>query len=211
MFGPGVENRRPCHEQSRTQSHPCRRIGGFPQQDPVAYVQCEITQPLSLFSCRLLNLIQGTTVAILDLDGTFGSKAIETAIKFMYGIKVLGDGGSPSPRSLTTLARIGVFAATYEIQGLVEAVFGATTRALVDCLDDDEVLSFYFCRHVLFFNQSPKDAPALFRFTAKLFGDSIGELYNKAVFQQMLVDSPRLAVDILVYVAEKQSRTETGK
>jgi hypothetical protein len=211
MFGPGVETRRPCREHSRTQSRPFCRIGGFPQQDPVAYVQCEISQPLSLFSCRLLSSIQGKTVVFLDLDDTVGRKAIETAIKFMYGIKVLGDGGSPSPKSLIALARIAVFAEKYKITGLFEAVQEATTRTLLDCLNDEGMLDHHFCCTVYSYNKSNSDAIAIFRFATRIFGDNIGKLYSKAVFQHMLADSPRLAVDILVYVAEKQSRAENGQ
>jgi hypothetical protein len=39
-----------------------------------------------------------------------------------------------------------------------------------------------------------------------MFGDNIDKLYNKAVFQRLLVEIPRLALDILNYVAEKQSK-----
>ena len=115
-------------------------------------------------------------------------------------------GNLSCPKSLGALARIGIFAEQYKIAGLLQTVFEATTRSLMDCLSDEGELDLLFCCHVRSFHQSTKDASAFFRFTTKLFGDNIDKLYNIAVFQRLLVEIPRLALDILNCVAEKQSK-----
>ena len=147
-----------------------------------------------------------TRVLNLHLDDTVGPKAIETAIKYMFGIRILDEGNPSCPKSLGALARIGIFAEQYKVAGLLEAVFEATNRSLMDCLNDEGKLDLLFCCHVRSFHQSTKDTGAFYRFTTKMFGDNIDKLYNKAVFQRLLVEIPRLALDILNYVAEKQSK-----
>ena len=147
-----------------------------------------------------------TRVLNLHLDDTVGPKAIETAIKYMYGIIILDEGNPSCPKSLGALARIGIFAEQYKIAGLPEAVFEATTRSLIDCLSDEGKLDVLFCYHVRSFHQSTRDTSAFFRFTTRLFGENIEKLYNMAVFQRLLVEIPRLALDILNHVAEKQSK-----
>ena len=115
-------------------------------------------------------------------------------------------GNLSCPKSLGALARIGIFAEQYKIAGLLQTVFEATTRSLMDCLSDEGKLDLLFCCHVRYVGQSKNDSGAFFRFTTKLFGNNIDKLYSMAVFQRLLVEIPRLALDILNYVAEKQSK-----
>jgi hypothetical protein len=157
-----------------------------------------------LFTERL----QGLATAFLELKDILGDEAVETAIKHLYGIPVLGKSGSPSPKPLIHLANIGIFAERYEIPGLVDAVFEAATRSLLDCLDDEGELDMLFCLNARNIPRGSKGASAFFRFATKVFGDNIEKLRNRAAFQRLLVGSPRLGVDILKYVVEKQSKVK---
>ena len=142
------------------------------------------------------------------MDSRVGNEyeTVEIGIKHIYGIKVLDEGNPSCPKSLGALARIGIFAEQYKIAGLRDAVFDATTRSLMDCLKDEGKFDLLFCCHVRYVGQSKNDSGAFFRFTTKLFGNNIDKLYSMAVFQRLLVEIPRLALDILNYVAEKQSK-----
>jgi hypothetical protein len=211
----GCEDRhpRPSQEHLRTQSHPCRRIRHFPSRTLVHQPRGETLKQSSHSSYHLLNLTQGEPATHLRLDNRVGNEieTVEIGIKHIYGIKVLDEGSPSCPKSLGALARIGIFAEQYKIAGLLEAVFEATTCSLMDCLSDGGKLDLLFRCHVRSFHQSTKDAGAFFRFATKIFGDNIDKLYNMAVFQRLLVEIPRLALDILNYVAEKQSKVKDSK
>jgi hypothetical protein len=143
----------------------------------------------------------------------------------MYGIKIPSP-GRRYPTNLDTsfihLAEASVLAETYQIAGLAKSAFETANRLMVHCLEDEHECErmlfhwFYVHLHRIYDTEASQQV-ALRPFSAKVFAENLTRLHKMSRFQKVLLDWPRLMLDIILYVAEKQSKagkqskTENGR
>jgi hypothetical protein len=139
----------------------------------------------------------------------------------MYGIKV------PSPdlddpvcgeTGFLQLAHTSFFGSLYNIAGLEQSAFEAANRVMAWCLKgedrggigkklDDQ---FYVPLEQIYSTMESRQR-ILMSFPAKVFAENLAKLRRTTDFEDFLLENPRLAVDMLHYLTEKQSKVEDGQ
>ena len=155
-------------------------------------------------------------VVTLQLDDTISDEAARIGIQHMYGIKIpLPDHRWPTNLDTTFyhLAQASVFAYTYQIAGLAKSAFETVDRLMAHCLEDEheceKMLFHWFYVHLhRIYDTEASQKVALRPFSAKVFTENLTRLHKMSRFQKVLLDRPRLMLDSLVDVAEKQSKAE---
>lgn len=134
----------------------------------------------------------------------------------MYGIRIPFS-GRKYPTNLDTtfcqLAQASVFAETYQIAGLAKSAFETANRLMAYCLEDERECEkmlfhwFYVHLHRIYDTEAFQQV-ALRPFPAKVFAENLTRLHKMSRIQKVLLNWPRLMLDILLYVVEKQSKAE---
>jgi len=156
-------------------------------------------------------LSQDKKVVTFKLDDFISEQGMTVTIKHLYGISILDDDECLAKASILDFAQVAVAAHKLKVAGLYKLVFEATASALNACIEDGseaKLREFLFSSHSIFDNSIPD---LDLEFIIGILGENLTKLYKKPVFQQLLVESQKLAICILNYVAEIQSKMEEGQ
>lgn len=130
---------------------------------------------------------------------------METALRYMYGFDILGEGGHRDLDSIQDFAVLGAIAEKFEIVGLSSLVLTTASCALDDCLGDAGKLECF----LLFGHPSSSVLPH-FDYAVKIFAYNLAKLRKHEVFQALLNKEHELAVALLNVLAESQDHVQGG-
>lgn len=134
---------------------------------------------------------------------------METALRYMYGFDILGEGGHRDLDSIQDFAVLGAIAEKFEIVGLSSLVLTTASCALDDCLDDAGKLECF----LFFGHPSSSDVVSEephFDYAVKIFAYNLAKLRKHEVFQALLNKEHELAVALLNVLAESQDHVQGG-
>jgi hypothetical protein len=126
------------------------------------------------------------------------------AVKYIYGFDFPWRWGSGSLLNLSRVVRV---AEKYEIAGLSETVFEAARRRLADCVSDEAKLE-EFLEPANMWNDLIITNIPWFAVAIKILGQNLTAIRKQAVFQKLLEQVPKLALDLLSLVAEEKENDE---
>jgi hypothetical protein len=126
------------------------------------------------------------------------------AVKYIYGFDFPWRWGSGSLFNLSRVVRV---AEKYEIAGLSETVFEAARRRLADCVSDEATLEEFLEPADMWNDPIITNIP-WFAVAVKILGQNLTAIRKQAVFQKLLEQVPKLALDLLNLVAEEKENDE---
>jgi len=129
---------------------------------------------------------------------------VTAAIRYLYCFEFPRGCCYQGLDSIRSFVVCGAVADWYEITALSELILRVASRALDDCLSDEDKLGAFFGA----FDFIGSDG---LHFAVKIIKANVNKLRKRACFQALLQEEHELAIELFNFVAEKQALVQGGR